>query len=510
MVEPLKKEEKRELPPLIEKTNPKTSFSKRIRINYLLNHEEEFIKQSVYVCGWAKNIRSGAKGKILFVHLSDGSTPQTIQVVVDSEVPGFEELSKEDAGCCCGFSGEFIKSVGKKQSIEVQVRKTEGHFLKIFGKCNPSEYPLAKIEKSYEFLRDIAHLRSRTQYIGAIARVRNSLIFATHSFFQGKGFVNIHTPIISTSDCEGAGEMFQVTTLFSNAKDKLAGIKENEQHLVDFKEDFFKRPAYLTVSGQLNVETYCHGLCDVYTFGPTFRSEKSKTTRHLAEFWMIEPEIAFGDVNDLMDLAEDYLKYCILYVFKNNMDDLNFFQESKVDETLITRLKNVLENTFERITYTQGIEILQNAIKEKKIEFGSKKEIVWGVDLDAEHEQYLAGKHFGKPIMVRNYPKEIKAFYMKLNEDNKTVCGMDVLLPKIGEIIGGSVREERLELLDKRIEDMKLDKSSYTWYRDLRKFGTCPHAGFGLGFERMIMMMTGVENIQDVIPFPRRFEHANY
>jgi len=338
--------------------------------------------------------------------------------------------------------------------------------------------------------------------------MRNALIMATHMFFQQKGFLYIHTPLITASDCEGAGEMFQVTTLLSKAKDDPTKLAlDSAKKTVSYADDFFKKPAFLTVSGQLEVETYACSMCDVYTFGPTFRAEKSHTPRHLAEFWMIEPEIAFGDINDISDLAEEYLKFCITYVMKNNADDLKFFDE-KIEKGLIERLKNILDNTFARLTYTEAIDILLKEVAEGRAKFDEK--VFWGLDLFFEHERYLTEKVFKKPLILRDYPKSFKAFYMRMNEDGKTVRGIDVLVPKIGEIVGGSQREERLDLLDKRIEEMKLDKEGYSWYRDLRKYGSVPHSGFGVGFERLILLITGVDNIREVIPYPRSFGHAEF
>ena len=331
---------------------------------------------------------------------------------------------------------------------------------------------------------------------------------ASHSFFQQKGFLYIHTPIITASDCEGAGQMFQVTTILGQAENQLSKIPvDPTSKKLMYQDDFFKKQAFLTVSGQLEVETFACSMCDVYTFGPTFRAEKSHTPRHLAEFWMIEPEIAFGDITDVSNLAEDYLKFCISYVMKNNMDDMKYFDD-KVENGLIERLKNVIENTFARLTYTEGVEILMKDQKEKKVTF--EHEVYWGLDLFFEHEKYLTEQIFKKPLILRDYPKSFKAFYMKLNADGKTVRGIDVLVPKIGEIVGGSQREEQLDVLEKRLDEMKLDKEAYSWYRDLRKYGSVPHSGFGVGFERLIMMVTGVDNIRDVIPFPRSLYHAEF
>jgi len=508
MLEELKKEERKiEITvPVPELPVPVKSFGGRIRIRYLMEHHEEFVDKVVYVAGWTRTLRFTKN--VAFAELNDGSGPSSIQVVVDPKVSNFAEFEKLRVGCSLGFRGKIIKSIGSKQLVEMQITDDPEHSIKIFGACPGDQYPLAKKEHTNEYLREIAHLRPRTKFIGAVTRVRNSLIMATHSFFQGKGMLYIHTPIITSSDCEGAGQMFQVTTLISQAKnqtDKIpvkAGTKE-----IDYQDDFFKKETFLSVSGQLEVETFACSMCDTYTFGPTFRAEKSHTQRHLAEFWMIEPEMAFADVHDLSDLAEEYLKYCIAYVMKNNADDLKYFSE-KIEQGLIERLRNILDNTFGRMTYTQAVDVLLDHIKRGKVKF--ENEVTWGIDLYFEHEKYLTEKVFKKPLILRNYPKKIKAFYMKVNEDNKTVSGIDVLVPKIGEIIGGSQREEKLEVLDKRIEEMGLDKENYSWYRDLRRYGTVPHSGFGVGFERLIMLVTGVENIRDVIPFPRSLGHAEF
>ena len=432
-----------------------------------------------------------------------------MQIVVDKEVEKFDDLKKLTAGSCLGLCGEIIPSQGKKQSIEMQIRKEEGHYIKIFGDCPGSCYPLAKKEHTYEYLREIAYLRPRTTFMGAILRVRNSLIYATHNFFQSKGFIYLHTPIITTSDCEGAGQMFQVTTMLTQANQDPTKLPiEKDKKVIDYKNDFFAKPAFLTVSGQLEGEACACGISDIYTFGPTFRAEISHTPRHLAEFWMMEPEMAFADIDDGMNLAEDFLKYVIGWALKNNLKDLEFFEQKFEKDALIKRLQNVIESDFTRITYTEAISILEKDIADGKVKFENK--IYWGVDLASEHERYLTEKVFQRPVILRNYPKEIKSFYMRQNDDGKTVAGYDVLVPKIGEVIGGSQREERLERLDKRIDELHLNKEAYTWYRDLRVYGTNPHTGFGLGFERLIMMVTGVENIRDVIPFPRSTGHAEY
>ena len=476
-------------------TKTLSSWKERVRIKNIMNNPEEYINKIIYVAGWARTLRFTKK--ITFVTLSDGSTPHNIQIVIENDTANYKELEKMRAGCSLGFKGKIVKSPGMNQSIEMLIKNNPESLIKIYGDCPADKYPLAKKEHSLEFLREVAHLRPRTQLIGAVTRIRNALAIATHTYFQSKGLLYIHTPIITGFDCEGAGEMFQVTTLLSQ------GLRLDKKGNIDYSEDFFKRPTYLSVSGQLEAEAYACGLCDVYTFGPTFRAEKSHTQRHLAEFWMIEPEYAFADVHDLNDSAEEYLKYCISYVMKNNSDDLKFFND-KIENKLIDRLNNIVESTFERITYTDAINTIMNA----KTEFEHR--IQWGIDLFFEHEKYLAEKVCKKPIIIRDYPKDIKAFYMRLNEDNKTVAGIDVIVPKIGEIIGGSQREERLEVLDQRIKEKNLNSANYSWYQDLRKYGTVPHSGFGVGFERLIMMITGVENIKDVIPFPRTLNHAEF
>jgi asparaginyl-tRNA synthetase len=436
----------------------------------------------------------------------------------------------------------------------MQVENDTEHFVKILGSCDQGDYPLikGKNKMKLETLRDICHLRPRTNTISCVARVRNSLAYATHLFFQSRGFYYIHTPIITSADCEGAGEMFQVTTVLPKTHEK-GSAPVTKEGLVDYKQDFFGKPSFLTVSGQLAVENFACALSDVYTFGPTFRAEVSHTTRHLAEFWMIEPELCFGDIFDDMELAESYLKYCLKYVLENNADDLAFFDE-QIEKGIVERLKNVVENNFKRVSYTEAIEILKEAVqKDKKLfaedkpkvkkekkkektenagqevngaptevlakpqdekievkEALDKRNIFWGMDMASEHERYLTETVFKQPIIVFNYPKEIKSFYMRQNEDGKTVAAMDILVPKIGEIIGGSQREERLELLEKRIVELGMDPKSYWWYLELRKFGSVPHAGFGLGFERLVMMATGLENIRDVIPYPRYPGHAEF
>jgi asparaginyl-tRNA synthetase len=379
----------------------------------------------------------------------------------------------------------FYCSPGKEQALEMQASS-----MTLIGKCDPETYPMQKKKHTFEFLRTIAHLRPRTNTFGAVTRVRNALAFATHQFFQSRGFLYIHTPIITGSDCEGAGKMFQVTTLDINNPPK------NPQGKVDYAQDFFAKPTYLTVSGQLDGEIFACAMSDIYTFGPTFRAENSNTSRHLAEFWMIEPEMAFADINDNMDCAEAYLKYVLKYVLDNCPEDMQFF-DKYISQGLIERLQHIINTPFERASYTYAIRILEKA--DKKFEFPVK----WGLDLQSEHERYLAEEFFSKPVIITDYPKEIKAFYMRANDDNKTVAAMDVLFPKIGEIVGGSQREERLNVLEARMKELKLPVEDYWWYLELRKYGSVPHAGFGAGFERLIQFATGMENIRDVIPFPR-------
>jgi len=463
-----------------------------------------FVGQKISVCGWVRTKREGAKGAIAFMQINDGSCVADIQIVADQSVKGFASLKEVSTGASVRCTGELVKSQGKGQAVELLCKESD-HDVQVFGGVeDPNSYPLSKKAHSNEFLRGIAHLRPRTNFIASVARVRSALACATHEFFRSKGFLYVHTPLITAADCEGAGEMFQVTTMIQDLKAgqsnlPMAGGK------VDYTKDFFGKSAFLTVSGQLSVENYCCSLSSVYTFGPTFRAENSHTSRHLAEFWMIEPEIAFADIHDDMDCAEDYLKYCVKYVCDHHMEDLRFFDE-KVEPGLVKRLENLLAEPFARITYTEGIDILLKESKKAKFQVP----VEWGMDMNSEHERYLAEKVFKKPTIVYNYPKDIKAFYMRLNPDEKTVAAMDCLCPNIGEVIGGSQREERLDVLDRRITEMGLEPSDYWWYRDLRKYGTVPHAGFGLGFERLIMLCTGVENIRDTIPYPRYPGHAEF
>jgi asparaginyl-tRNA synthetase len=439
---------------------------------------------------------------VAFIALNDGSTIKNLQIVVDLN-PEFEkQLERIHTGASLSVKGAIIESPGSGQSVELQANEIE-----ILGQAHPDEYPLQPKKHSLEFLREIAHLRFRTSTFSAISRVRHAMIFAIHKYFNDNGFYNIHTPIITASDAEGAGEMFQVTTL------DLDNIPKDADGNIDHSQDFFGKAANLTVSGQLEAELAALALSKVYTFGPTFRAENSNTSRHLAEFWMIEPEMAFYDIHDDMDLAEDMLKYLIRYALDNCMDDLQFLSKRQADEEknkkaedrameLIEKMKFVVENDFERITYTEAYQILRNSKPNKKKRFQYVID-EWGADLQSEHERYLVEKHFKKPVIITDYPKSIKAFYMKQNEDGKTVRAMDVLFPQIGEIIGGSQREDDYDKLFARIKEMDIPEESMWWYLETRKFGSVPHAGFGLGFERLILFMTGMGNIRDVIPFPR-------
>ncbi len=454
----------------------------------------------VVVQGWVRTKR--ASKNVAFIALNDGSTINNVQIVVDVDNNTTSILEKVHTGAALSIVGELVESTGSGQSVEVHAKKVE-----ILGIANPDEYPLQPKKHSLEFLREKAHLRYRTNTFAAIARIRHNMIFAIHKFFNDRGFYNIHSPIITGSDAEGAGEMFQVTTL------DLDNIPKTKEGKVDFSKDFFGKAANLTVSGQLEAELAALALSKVYTFGPTFRAENSNTARHLAEFWMIEPEFAFGDIVDDMNLAEDMLKYVIGYALEHCMEDLVFLsnrlteeeKNKKADEKsmeLIEKLRFVLDQPFERLTYTQAIDILKNSNPNKKKKFQFVIE-GWGADLQSEHERYLVEKHFKKPVILTDYPASIKAFYMKQNDDGKTVRAMDILFPQIGEIIGGSQREEDYEKLSRRMTEMDIPEESMWWYLETRKFGTVPHAGFGLGFERLILFITGMGNIRDVIPFPR-------
>jgi asparaginyl-tRNA synthetase len=458
-------------------------------VKKLYRETESFLEKEVVISGWVKKIRS--QKNFGFIEINDGSFFKGIQVVFESELGNFEEISKSSISSTLVIKGKLVESQGKGQTIEILATEVE-----IFQKAD-LDFPLQNKRHSFEFLRTIAHLRPRTNTFSAVFRVRSVLAYAIHKFFQESGFVYVHTPIITGADCEGAGEMFRVTTL------DLENVPKTENGSIDESKDFFGKETNLTVSGQLNVETYCAAFRNVYTFGPTFRAENSNTSRHASEFWMIEPEVAFGDLGVNMELAEAMVKYIIKYVMDECPEEMEFFN-SFIEKGLFEKLNNVLNNDFGRVTYTEAIEILENC--DKKFDFPVK----WGIDLQSEHERYLAEEHFKKPIFVTDYPKDIKAFYMKMNEDDKTVRAMDLLAPGIGEIIGGSQREDDLSLLEKRMEEMSLDKDDYTFYTDLRRYGSFPHSGFGLGFERMMMYITGMTNIRDVIPFPRTPKSAEF
>lgn len=470
--------------------------------------QEDMCGQEVVVKGWVRTKR-GSKN-VAFIALNDGSTINNIQVVVDFEKVNEELLAGIHTGAAISVKGELVESQGKGQKYELIANELE-----VLGGANPDEYPLQPKKHSLEFLREKAHLRFRTNTFSAVFRIRHAMIYAVHKFFTERNFYNIHTPIVTASDAEGAGEMFNVTTF------DISNPPRNEEKEVDYTKDFFGRPTNLTVSGQLEVELACMALSKVYTFGPTFRAENSNTSRHLAEFWMIEPEVAFNDLNDNMDLAEEMLKYLVNYALENCKEDLDFLEKRLQEEEkskpkdqrspmgLLEKLQFVTDNDFVRLTYTEAVDILRNSKPNKKKKFQYLVED-WGVDLQSEHERYLVEKHFKKPVILTDYPKDIKAFYMKQNDDGKTVQGMDVLFPQIGEIIGGSVREADLEKLTTRMDEMGIPQEEMWWYVDSRKFGTAPHAGFGLGFERLILFVTGMGNIRDVIPFPRTPQNAEF
>ena len=461
--------------------------------------------QEVNLKGWVRTFRANR-----FIALNDGSTINTIQCIVDFENTDERILKRITTGAAISIKGTLIESLGKGQQVEVQVSE-----IKILGDSNPEEYPIQPKKHSFEFLRENAHLRIRTNTFSAVMRVRSALSFAVHKYFIKNGFYNFHAPIITGSDAEGAGEMFNVTTLDANNPPR------NEAGKIDYSKDFFGKLTNLTVSGQLEAETYAMALGKVYTFGPTFRAENSNTTRHLAEFWMIEPEVAFNNLDDNMDLAEDFIKSVISYVLKNCKDDLAFLddrlaQEEKLkpalersEMSLIEKLKFIIENNFIRVSYTEAIEILKNSTPNKKKKFQYLIE-EWGTDLQSEHERYLVEKHFKCPVILYDYPAKIKAFYMRLNDDGKTVRAMDVLFPGIGEIVGGSQREERLDVLQQKMSDLGIDEKELWWYLDTRKFGTAVHSGFGLGFERLVQFTTGMGNIRDVIPYPRTPQNAEF
>ncbi|CCF75804.1 asparaginyl-tRNA synthetase [Babesia microti strain RI] len=493
----------------VNKSTGKTTISQ------YLNQQHNQIQQSpdhdhlITIYGWIKSVRVQGGGRFAFVQVNDGSCKSNIQIVVNSDAYGFDSISASGVGSSVMITGKLVlrpdrdlKS-GKdsfetyeqiSERIELQVNNEESHAAVVIGaNTNQSKYPLAKKSHSKEFLREIAHLRPRSYYISAIMRVRNALALSTHLFFQQKGFFYINGPIITGADCEGAGELFKVTTLESGE---------------DVKKDFFGKNAYLSCSAQLSAEACACAVGNVYTFGPTFRAEKSHTSRHLAEFWMVEPEIAFLDLEGIMCMAEEYIKFCIKFALDHCYDDILYFQEF-VEKGLVERLENVIGNEFARLSYTDAVEILIQC-QESNSEFKFANPVSWGIDLQSEHERFITEQIFGRPVILYNYPKDIKAFYMRLNDDGKTVAAMDVLVPKIGELVGGSQREERLDYLLKQYEDHKLDSKPYWWYNELRSYGTVPHAGFGLGFERLVMMVTGVDNIRDVILFPRYPGHVEF
>lgn len=463
------------------------------------------IGQEVTVCGWVRTFRSNQ-----FIAVSDGSCMQTMQVVVDHENMDPGLLKRITTGSAIMATGTLIESMGKGQAVEVKAKTIE-----VVGDADPDKYLLQPKKHSMEFLRDIAHMRIRTNTFGAVMRIRHALAYAIHHFFHERGFFYFHSPIITGSDAEGAGEMFKVTTL------SLENTQKNKEGDVDFKKDFFGKATNLTVSGQLEAELAALALSRVYTFGPTFRAENSNTTRHLAEFWMIEPEVAFFDLKDNMDLAESMLKYVIAFALEHCADDIQFLKERQEQEEqtkpqqerstmdLITKLHFVVDNEFQRLKYEEAIDILKNSTPNKKGKFQYPIE-GWGTDLQSEYERYLVEKHFQKPVILTNYPKEIKAFYMRVDDDGRTVSAMDILFPSIGEIVGGSQREERLDVLTQRMEEMNIPLLEMDWYLDTRRFGTCPHAGFGLGFERLVLFVTGMTNIRDVIPFPRTPGNAEF
>jgi len=447
----------------------------------------------IKVKGWVRTRRESKQ--VVFIALNDGSTINNIQVVADIGQFGEEALRTVTTGACISVTGKLVQSQGKGQLVEIQADSIE-----VLGVADPNTYPLQKKGHSMEFLREIAHLRPRTNTFGAVFRIRHHMAYAIHKFFHDRGFFYIHSPIITTSDCEGAGQLFQVTTM------NLSDLKKDEQGAIRYEDDFFGKPASLTVSGQLEGELAAMGLGAIYTFGPTFRAENSNTPRHLAEFWMIEPEMAFYEIEENMDLAEEFIKYCVQWALDNCGEDLQFLN-NMFDKELINRLEGIIKNDFVRLTYTEGITILEAVVaKGHSFEYP----VYWGADLAAEHERYLVEVHFKRPVIMTDYPKEIKAFYMKQNDDGKTVRAMDVLFPKIGEIIGGSEREGDYDKLITRIKEMNVPMKDMWWYLDTRKYGTCPHAGFGLGFERLLLFVTGMTNIRDVIPFPRTPKNADF
>ena len=461
--------------------------TKRTKVKELLQSRPG---QEVTAKGWVRTKRGNKN--VSFIALNDGSTINSIQVVVDTASFEDELLKRITTGACICVKGLLVESLGSGQAVEIQAKE-----LTIYGEADPAVYPLQKKGHTLEFLRTIAHLRPRTNTFGAVLRIRHAMAFAIHKYFNDKGFVYLHTPLITASDCEGAGEMFQVTTLDLNNPPR------KEDGSIDYSQDFFGKQTSLTVSGQLEGELGAMALGEIYTFGPTFRAENSNTPRHLAEFWMIEPEMAFYEIEDNMELAEDFIKYLVRYALENCADDLKFLNDM-FDKELIARLESVVNTEFVRLGYTEGIKILEAS--REKFEFP----VSWGVDLQSEHERYLVEKHFKRPVIMTDYPKDIKAFYMKQNDDGKTVRGMDVLFPKIGEIIGGSERESSLEKLEARINELGMKHETLEWYLDTRRFGSAPHSGFGLGFERLLLFVTGMGNIRDVIPFPRTPKNAEF
>lgn len=480
----------------------------RTKIKEVIKEGDKLLGKEINVKGWVRTRRSSKN--VSFINLNDGSIIYNLQIVADNQNFDAEMIQKINTGASLSVNGTLVESKGSGQSYELEANEIE-----LMGEADPEKYPLQPKKHSLEFLREIAHLRFRTNTFGAINRIRHNMIFAVHQFFHNKGFFNIHTPIITGSDAEGAGEMFQVTTL------NLKNPPKDENGEIDFSEDFFGKPTNLTVSGQLEAELAALALSEVYTFGPTFRAENSNTKRHLAEFWMIEPEMAFYDINDNMDLAEEMLRYIVKFALDNCRDDLEFLSKQRQEEDkqkpanerepmeLIEKLNFVLEDKFERITYTEAFEILKNSKPNKKKKFAFPMD-EWGVDLQSEHERFLVEKHFKKPVMVTDYPKDIKAFYMKQNDDGKTVRGLDVLFPSIGEIIGGSQREEDYDKLYSRVKELQIPEKDLWWFLDTRRFGSVVHSGYGLGFERMMLFITGMSNIRDVIPFPRTPQNAAF
>jgi asparaginyl-tRNA synthetase len=462
-------------------------------IRQIMREPEAYIGKRVELAGWIRNIR--VSKQFGFIELNDGSFFQNLQIVFEDKLDNFEEVGKLGISTALYVAGTIVASPGAGQKVELQAEE-----IVVEGSC-PSDYPLQKKRHTFEYLRTIAHLRPRTNTFSAVFRLRSVLAYAIHQYFQEKGFVYVNTPIITASDCEGAGEMFQLTTL------PLEEIPLTQDGKVDYSMDFFGKPANLTVSGQLNAEAFAMAFRNVYTFGPTFRAENSNTARHAAEFWMLEPEIAFADLEQNMALAEDMIKYLINTALTELPEEMAFFNQF-VDKGLLERMHHIVSSDFGRVTYTEAVAILEDAVKAKKVEF--QYPVEWGIDLQTEHERYLTEQHFKKPVFVTDYPKDIKAFYMRLNDDGQTVAAMDLLVPGIGEIIGGSQREERLDLLEARIQELGLNPEDYWWYLDLRKYGGARHAGFGLGFERLIMYVSGMGNIRDVVAFPRVANSAEF